>query len=252
MFISYRMNHRTLRQGDRQSALRVNGRAPRASRVMWISGVLTAAILLAPRPALSQAGASQAAAGKQDPTAVVKSVINSAAAVVKESTLTKAERNRKLRAIAEEHFDFVDMARTSLGYHWRSLTPQQRQKFVPLFTRFMEAVYLSKMQDYSMQKLRRDVSTSNVTFTGQELNGPDYAQVHTAVALKDKAQPIKVDYLLKREGSGWKIYDLDIDAISVMANYRNQFNRVINDDGYPKLISMLEQKQKQLDTLIDK
>ena len=70
--------------------------------------------------------------------------------------------------------------------------------------------------------------------------------------LKDQPPPIKVDYLLRREGENWRIYDLDIDAISVMANYRQQFNRVLNNDGYPALVSMLRKKVQELGSTLDK
>jgi phospholipid transport system substrate-binding protein len=203
-----------------------------------------------PQSASVSAGAAQA--GPTDPMALVKSVIDQASAVVRDSATPAAERNRRLRAIAEANFDFADMARTALGYHWRELTPAQRAQFVSLFTSFMENVYLSKMQDYGVEKIRQDISTTNVTFTGQDFQGTDYAEVHSKVAFKDRPQPVKVDYLLKRDSGRWKIYDLEIDAISVMANYRNQFNRVINDDGYPALVKLLQQKTRDLEQTLSK
>jgi phospholipid transport system substrate-binding protein len=204
-----------------------------------------------PRPASAPANAAPAAAAS-DPTAFVKAVIDQASAVVRDTAIPVAERNRKLRAVAEANFDFTNMARTALGYHWRELTPEQRAQFIPVFTKFMENVYLSKMQDYGVARIRQDISTTNVSFTGQESQDADYAEVHSKAVLKDRPQPVKVDYLLKREAGGWKIYDLDVDAISVMANYRNQFNRVINDDGYPALLSLLHKKTQALEQTLNK
>lgn len=219
---------------------------------IFLAGALCAAtVALMPEPARAQAAAS-AAVMAGDPTAMVKAVIDQTTAVVRDTQTPTAERNKKLREIAEANFDFADMARTTLGYHWRQLTPQQQAQFVPLFTSFMENVYLSKMRDYSVQKIRQNVNTSNVSFTGQQYNGAGYAEVHSSVLLKDQPPPIKVDYLLKRAGADWKIYDLEIDAISVMANYRNQFNRVLNNDGYPALVSMLQKKVQQLGSTLDK
>lgn len=79
------------------------------------------------------------------------------------------------------------------------------------------------MKDYSIEKIRQNLSTSNVSFTGRSYDGAGYAEVYSTVLLKGQPRPIKVDYMLRRDGAGWKIYDLDIDSISVMANYRNQF-----------------------------
>ena len=106
------------------------------------------------------------------------------------------------------------MARTTLGDHWRKITPQQRAQFVPLLTSFMENVYLRKLQEYSVQKVRQDVNASNISFIGQRSNGPGYAEVHSSVLLKDRPTPVKVDYLLRQDGAQWRFYDLNIDAIS--------------------------------------
>lgn len=219
----------------------------------FTASALTCMLLLAPvmaRPAAAVSAANGAEAGS--PTAFVKSVIDQASAVVRDTSIPAAERDRKLRALAEAHFDFSEMARTALGYHWRQLTPQQRAQFVPVFTSFMEAVYLSKMQDYGVQKIRTDISTTNVVFTGQHFEGADYAEVHSKATFHDRPNPVRVDYLLTRAGGRWKIYDLEIDAISVIANYRNQFNRVINDQGYPALISLLRKKTQELDRTFHK
>lgn len=202
--------------------------------------------------AASTAAAAPAAATGSDPTAFVKSVIDQATAVVRDTAMPSAERIGKLRALAEANFDFSDMARTALGYHWRDLTPQQRSQFVPVFTSFIEDVYLSKMLDYGVEKIRHDIATTNVSFTGQQLQGADYAEVHSTARFQDQPQPVKVDYLLKRNSAEWKIYDLDIDAISVMANYRNQFNRVINQNGYPALVSVLQKKTEMLSQSLNK
>ena len=132
-----------------------------------LAGALCAAGALMPQPARAQATAS-AAVMASDPTAMVKGVIDQATAVVRDTQTPTPERDRRLRAIAEANFDFADMARTTLGYHWRQITPQQRAQFVPLFTSFMENVYLSKLQEYSVQKVRQDVNASNISFIGQQ------------------------------------------------------------------------------------
>jgi phospholipid transport system substrate-binding protein len=217
---------------------------------LMLAGALCTVALISGR-ARAQAIAS-AAVMEADPTAMVKAVVDQATAVVRNPQTPTAQRDQQLRDIAAANFDFADMARTTLGYHWRQLTPQQQAEFVPLFTSFMENVYLSKLQEYSVQKIRETASASNVSYIGQQYDGPGYAEVHSTVLLKDRPQPIKVDYLLKRDGPSWKIYDLNIDAISVMANYRQQFNRVLNNDGYPALVGMLRKKVQELGASLDK
>ncbi len=217
---------------------------------VFLAGAVCAVTLM-PGRACAQANASAAVMGI-DPTAMVKAVIDQATVVVRDTQTPAAERDKRLRDIAAANFDFADMARTTLGYHWRQLTPAQQAEFVPLFASFMENVYLSKLQEYSVQKIRQTATTSNVSFTGQQYDGADYAEVHSTVLLKDQPPPIKIDYLVRRDGASWKIYDLNIDAISVMANYRQQFNRVLNNDGYPALVGMLRKKVQELGSTLDK
>lgn len=169
---------------------------------VFLAGALCTAVALMPEPARAQATAF-AAVMPSDPTAMVKAVIDQTTMVVRDTQTPTAERDKKLRGIAEANFDFTDMARTTLGYHWRQISPAQQAQFVPLFTSFMENVYLSKMKDYSVEKIRQNLNTSNINFTGQRYDGAD-AEVHSSVMLKGQPTPIKVDYLLRRDGASWK------------------------------------------------
>ena len=217
-----------------------------------LAAALCAAGAMTPGLARAQTSASAAVMSGSDPTAMVKAVIDQATAVVRDTQTPTAARDKRLREIAEANFDFADMARTTLGYHWRTLTPAQQSEFVQIFTSFMENVYLSKLQEYGVQKVRDTATHSSVNFTGQQFDGADYAEVRSTVMLKDQAQPVKVDYLVRRDGAAWKIYDLNVDAISVMANYRQQFNRVLNNDGYPALVNLLKKKIAELGSTLDK
>ena len=80
---------------------------------------------------------------------------------------------------------------------------------------------------------------------GQNSEGEGFARVRSQIIQQGK-QPIKVDYLLREMDTDWKIYDVTVDAISIVANYRNQFNRVINDQGFDKLMADMRVKQQQL------
>jgi phospholipid transport system substrate-binding protein len=133
------------------------------------------------------------------------------------------------------------MARSTLGYHWRNLTPDQRQQFVALFTAFMEDAALSKIQEYSGQRLE---------FIREAPLAPGYMQVQGRVLQANGAQPIPVGFMSHQVDGQWKIYDLTVDNISVIANYRNQFNRVINDQGFAHLMTVMKQKQVDLAALL--
>src|SRR6202158_4864277 len=181
-----------------------------------------------------------------DPMASVKSVIDQAIVVFKDKQIAPADRELKLRSLAENRMDFAEMARSAIGYHWKDFTPEQKAEFVPLFTAFIEDAYLSRIETYSVEKVDQQIQSSQIQFNKETTDGPDYATVFSTVVLKDRNNPIQVNYLMKLDGDEWKIYDITLDAISVIANYRNQFNRVLNDGGYDKLVGIMRQKQQAL------
>jgi phospholipid transport system substrate-binding protein len=211
---------------------------------LTIRAVALGALILSAIAACAVAGAMADASVAPDATASVRSVIDQTFVIFKDSNIAPAERELKLRAIAERHFDFQEMAQSAIGYHWRALTPAQKTEFVPLFTAFIEDAYLSRIESYSVEKVNEQIKSSTIQFTRQTIDSdsPDYAEVYSTVVLQDQKDPIPVNYLMRREADEWKIYDITIDAISVIANYRNQFNRVLNNDGYDKLVSIIRQK----------
>jgi phospholipid transport system substrate-binding protein len=171
-----------------------------------------------------------------DPMSVVQTTVNQALAVLRDRSVPLSQRQDRLRQIVASSFDFTEMAKSALGYHWRKLTPEQQQEFTNTFVAFIEDSYLSKINDYSGQQ---------VVFKGSSTDGPDYAQVNTDIVSPNK-DPIHVNYRLINKKGEWKIYDVTVDAISIIANYRNQFNRVMNNQGFNALITDLKNKQAAL------
>ena len=194
---------------------------------------LTAAIALslAPSRLITPARADD------DPMPVVKTTVDQALGVLRDTSTPLAQRQDKLRQIVAQTFDFTEMSKSALGYHWKQLTPQQQKEFTDAFIAFIEDSYLSKINDYRGQQ---------VAFKGARNDGPQYAQVNTDIVQPNGGDPIHVNYLLLKEDSTWKIYDVAVDSISIIANYRNQFNRVMNNKGYDTLIKDLKSKQAAL------
>jgi phospholipid transport system substrate-binding protein len=186
-----------------------------------------------------------------DPMAELKSAISEAIALFQNQSMPLTQRREKLRDLAMRRFDFAVMARSVLGYHWRELSADQRSQFVPVFAGFIQDAYLSKLRDYTVQKVQQEVQTLNIQYTRETFDGPDYAQVNTSVRLQEQKDPVQVNYLMHLDGGHWRIYDVTIDAISVIANYRNQFNRVINRNGYDQLVADLKSKQQQFRQTLD-
>jgi phospholipid transport system substrate-binding protein len=186
--------------------------------------------------ALMPAVAVRPALAAGDPMAVVKETVNDALAVLRNKQIPANQRREQLKQIVSRSFDFTEMSRSALGYHWRQISPEQQQEFSQVFTTFIEDSYLAKINDYSGQE---------VQFVRERNDGPQYAQVATNIVAPGK-DPIAVNYRLLIQNGDWKVYDVTVDAISIIANYRNQFNRVINNQGYPKLIADLKGKQQSL------
>jgi len=174
-----------------------------------------------------------------DPMAAVKGTVNQVLSIVSDPSYKSAtsQRREQLREVITQRFDFTDMARSAMGYHWRSLSQGQRDQFVQLFTGLLEASYMGKIEGYKGQK---------VVYLKETHDG-DLAQVNTQIAQSGN-EPISVNYRLKQSGGSWKVYDVLIDQISLVGNYRNQFTRIINQKGYDSLVSAMKQKQQSLDS----
>jgi phospholipid transport system substrate-binding protein len=173
----------------------------------------------------------------EDPMTVVKNTVNQALDVLRDTNAPLAQRQDKLRQIVAQTFDFKEMAKSGLGYHWKELTPAQQQEFTNAFIAFIEDSYLSKINDYRGQQ---------VEFLKMSQDGSQYAQVNTDIIQPNGKDAIHVNYRLLKEDGTWRIYDVTVDAISIIANYRNQFNRVMNSKGYDTLIKDLKAKQAAL------
>jgi phospholipid transport system substrate-binding protein len=208
----------------------------RVSRALVSTAVLGLALLSPWAPAApGRAHASPLAA--REPMAVVKAMVDEALAILRNRTMPTARRQQELRELITPMFDFATMSRFALGHHWRSLDAQQRGEFIGVFTDFIQDSYLTRINEYAGE----EVEFGKVMF-----DGDDYAQVHTTIVGGEARDTTAVNYRVERAGDSWKIYDVTVDNLSILANYRNQFNRVMNKEGYPTLIADLRRKQQSL------
>ncbi len=174
----------------------------------------------------------------QGPTDVVKALVNPALQILGDKSASPQDRAQKLRhLITGDVFDFSAMSRSALGMHWKELNDQQRQEFTNTFTAFLRDSYISRIRDYSAQ----------VNFLGETSIGDDRTEVKTNIEQGNGKAPIQVNYSLRQQNGKWLIYDVSVDNISIAANYRNQFNRVINNQGFDTLLADLKRKQQGLE-----
>lgn len=143
----------------------------------------------------------------------------------------EGEREKLIRGAVDERFDWEEMARRSLATHWAKRTAEEKKEFVHLFADLLERVYMSKVEDYSGEKVR---------YEGERVDG-DYAVVRVKIVTK-KNEDIPVEYRLKKEGSDWFVYDVSIEGVSLVNNYRIQFNSIISQSSYENLVKRLREK----------
>jgi phospholipid transport system substrate-binding protein len=145
----------------------------------------------------------------------------------------KAETRRAaVRKIAEDIFDFGETAKRSLGRHWAARTPAEREEFTQLFADLLERSYLSKIELYGGEKIQ---------FAGDSVEG-DIATVKTRIMTKSGSE-VPIDYKMLRKGDRWLVYDVVIEGVSLISNYRTQFNKIIQTSSYPELVKKLKTKQ---------
>jgi phospholipid transport system substrate-binding protein len=170
-----------------------------------------------------------------EPLDVVKGAADRAVQILKDPKLLskdkKKERVELLRGAVEPIFDFEEMAKRSLGPHWRRRTPAEQQEFVKLFQDFMEKVYSDKIDLYEGEKI----------VFGKETIDQDFAQVDSSI-INNKGETISIIYKLHRADAKWKVYDAVVENISFINNYRSQFDRVIKSSSYEELVKRLKEK----------
>ncbi len=145
------------------------------------------------------------------------------------------ERRVAVRKIANEIFDFAEIAKRSMARHWQPLSETQRHEFVGLFADLLERSYISKIETYGGEKIQ---------YTAERADG-DYATVSTKIITKNGTE-VPVDYRMNKRGDRWLVYDVSIEGVSLVSNYRTQFNKIIQTTSYSELVSKLRNKQDEL------
>ncbi|HUL37112.1 MAG TPA: ABC transporter substrate-binding protein [Thermodesulfobacteriota bacterium] len=169
------------------------------------------------------------------PTETIKQTTDKILSIIADPALKPssktAEREKLIRQAVDERFDWEEMARRSLATHWAKRTAEERKEFVPLFADLLERTYMKKVEDYSGEKVLYEKETKD----------GDYATVRIKIVTK-KNKDIPVEYRLKKEGNDWLIYDVSIEGVSLVNNYRTQFNSIITQSSYENLIKRLKEK----------
>jgi phospholipid transport system substrate-binding protein len=196
------------------------------------SGIILLLLLFWLKPGAAAAGV---------PTDQIKATVDRALLVLRDPkfkpTAKTKERRDQLKQILFARFDFTEMARRALGANWRRRTPQEQEEFVRLFTDLLERAYASTIESYSDEK---------IVYVGEKVDG-NYAEVNSKI-LTSKGQEYSIDYKTQVVSGEWKVYDVVVENISMVNNFRSQFNRVINNSSYEELIHRLKEKQSDFNS----
>ena len=209
------------RKGD--SEMEINKK-----KKVWL-GVLLAVFLLSSflLPSSSRAGG---------PTEQVRGTVDKVMTIVRSSHPTskaqmEAQRAQLLQVIYPR-FDFTEMAKRSLGRHWAGRTPEEQREFVKIFAGLLGRSYADNIESYTSQ---------NILYT-REIEDQNFAQVDTKIVTENREQ-LSINYKLHSVDKEWKVYDLVIENISLVNNYRSQFDRVIARSSFEDLVRVMKEKQ---------
>ena len=163
-----------------------------------------------------------------NPTARVKDSVEKVISILKDESLERELRWKSIGSVINQSFDFRSMSQSILATNWRTATPAEREKFVEFFSQYLEETYRTKIEAYTNQK---------VEYVGETINGKR-AVVETLI-ITDNTE-IPVNYKLKNNDGIWFVYDVVIEGISLVNNYRSTFAAIVKNDGMDGLLNDIQ------------
>ena len=149
---------------------------------------------------------------------------------------TLRQRKDEIMRVVDEYFNFEEMGKRALGRPWKDQTPDKQREFAQLFKQLLFNTYVNRLENYAGTNER-------VFYDSEKLDG-DYAFVKTHI-LYQGSKSIEIDYRLHRDACGWKVYDVVVEGISFVDNYRSQFTSILTNDSFESLLRQLRQKIQQ-------
>jgi phospholipid transport system substrate-binding protein len=176
--------------------------------------------------------AASAAAGA--PTEQVRQYTDQVQKILEDPALAQGDKRAAVRRVAGEVFDVNETAKRALGRHWQARSPAEREEFVRLFAELLERAYIGKIDLYGGERL---------LYTGESVDG-DYAVVRARIVTRQGTE-VPVEARMQRRGDRWLIYDIAIENVSLIGNYRAQFDRIIRTSSYQDLVNRLKSRQDE-------
>ena len=169
------------------------------------------------------------------PTEDVRETTDKLIAIVSDPAMKRsdmaAERASRIRAAVDERFDWKEMSKRTLARHWKKRTEPEKEEFIDLFGKLLERTYMDKAEGYSGEK---------VLYVGEKVDGK-YGIVLVKI-VTEKDTEILIKYKLKNKSGEWLVYDISIQGVSLVNNYRKQFKSIMTRSSYEDLVKKLKKK----------
>jgi phospholipid transport system substrate-binding protein len=183
--------------------------------------------------------ASALAAQTGEATQAIRQSIDQLLKMLNDPELKKSENKEKRRSeimkVIGSRFDFGEMSRRSLGIHWRDLKGKDRKEFVDLFSELLKDTYIGKIEQYTNEK---------ILYKLEESTGPGRAEVQTVIVTASAEIPLYYQCMVV--GKDWRVYDVAIQGVSLVNNYRSQFNQILLKESVEGLIAKLKTKVQEI------
>ena len=165
----------------------------------------------------------------------VRMTVDEVLMVLRDKAAPAAQRRKKIRDLVRGRFDFELMARSTLGRQWKAASKQEQETFIELYSKLLEATYVGRIEAYTDEK---------VTYGSEKTKG-DKALVETNIVTSTVEIPI--EYKLVQNPAGWKVYDVVIEGVSLIRNFRSSYGSIVDKEGFPGLFARMESKVKELE-----
>ncbi len=172
-----------------------------------------------------------------NPTEDVKKTVDEVVRIVADKEMKKndVKRRQALKKTISIIFDYSEMAKRSLGKHWNTRSAAEKKQFAELFATLLENSYAGKIESYNNEKI----------VYIKEILEEDHAEIKSKVITAARDE-FTLDYRMFKHDGKWMVYDVVIEGVSLISNYRSQFNKIITANGYDKLVKKLQSKNDEL------
>ncbi len=169
-----------------------------------------------------------------NPQAVIQSGTEQIVKILQQYPEDTRARREQIRQVVEGYFDFDAIARLAVGLPWRNLSPEKQQEFTQEFSKLLFNTYIGDIEKYA---------TQNITYRNRQIY-QGYVVVEALVG--GQGGPVSIDYYLHLKDGNWKVYDVGVGGMSLVTNYRDQFDPILANSSFDRLSMMLRQKIAKL------